>query len=169
VLGLALGWNALAYHASLIADADWAKLKGEHGALFAVSIGLIVVWLSNTKATRDRLVREQKAEELKQARADALEVKNDERHKENRRDMQTLTEKLTGLTAESIKANVLATVALQNAATQAATVAGDVEELSAKVKSLTDLLAVSPCLATMKLRADMAASITDEGSRVITP
>lgn len=128
-------WQGVSFAAtSIVSDEDWSKLIGPHGALFAVSVGLVVVWLHSAAAERNR-----------QKRADAAEIKHDKRHAENRADMRELSDKLMALTAESIKANVLATVAQQNGVKELSSVKTEMSDLS-------EMLRASPCLHTNQSR-----------------
>jgi hypothetical protein len=118
-----------------ITEQDWTRLMGPQGFTVGLLLAVIVLWGNGMVSERNR-----------QKRADTTEEKNDIRHAENRADIKALTESLTNLSAEAIKAQVKsAIVQIEN--TKA------VSDLADEVHQMNTLLAVSPCLVAHQLRA----------------
>lgn len=125
-------------------DQDWSRFMGPQGFTVGLLLAVVVLWGNGVVSERNR-----------QTRADRTEQKNDERHAENRQDIKALTESLTALSAEAIRAQVKsAIVQIEN--TQC------VKDLSEKVAEMNSLLAVSPCLVAHQIRKPIPIPPTHE-------
>lgn len=144
-LGLALGWNSVAYFASVIPDGDWSKISGPHGVAFVAVVAVVILWLNKVSSDRSRARELKLAEERAEERREEDERKKEQRHIESRTDMHAFTADLKSLTAESIKAQLLTNHSLLANTTK-------VELLVSSVDRMNALLAVSPCLVTHQLR-----------------
>lgn len=144
-LGLALGWNSTAYFLSIISDSDWSRMTGPHGVAFLAVAAVVVLWLNKMASDKSKAKELKEAEARSEARREEDEANKEKRHLESRTDMHRFAEDLKGLTADSIKAQLLTNASLSANNLKVA-------ELVLSVDRMTSLLAVSPCLVSHQLR-----------------
>lgn len=113
VLGFLAIWQGLSAYAATISEQDWSKIFGPNGVAFVSVIAVVVLW----SALLMFIHRSKKSEEQRRKEELEMRAKEDEsrerRHKEIM-EMQTKNaEDLKSLTAESIKANMKGTFAIE--------------------------------------------------------
>ena len=104
---------------SLIDQESWDRLTGKHGALFFMSVALIIFWNSNRVRTKRDIQRQATQEAKEDARREreehARQVENEAREQRHREAMELQkhnSEKLIELSVENVKAQAIVAKAL---------------------------------------------------------
>lgn len=141
-----------------MAEDWWNRLTGVHGALFAMSVAVVVLWGSALSDKRDRAKADAERHEREAAALRKIEEREDgrrlkEAEERERRHMEAmdlqrkLAETTKEMAVEAIKARMEATISNH--------------KLAEEFANLTKVISASPCLATGELRKHIAAKLGD--------
>ena len=127
-----------AYQATvgIIDSISWERLIGDHGALFAVSVGAIVLWNSKRVDRSEENKRRAKEEESRERR-----------HVESITGNAKNADELKALTVESIKSNMMVAQAINNMDKGVRDLSLEVRDSCTETKTLIEVIKKSPCLA----------------------
>jgi type VI protein secretion system component VasK len=98
----------------LIDDKSWERITGKSGALFVLSVVLLVVWNANRLSGKRAAVREEARRKAEAADRRAEAAATEVRHKETMAMQERNAQKLMDLTVENIKAGARATHAIES-------------------------------------------------------
>lgn len=130
----------------VISQSSWDRLTGEHGLIFALSIGALTLWV--TMQTKE--LREDRRKEQNQIREDkrqaVIDEKNDKRHDEQIKMQTDFNEKLME-------------IMIKNAEVQSET-AQSINDMTSAINSLKEGLSVRPCMLSLdaQIKTKLAAN-----------
>lgn len=120
----------------VIDSVSWERLIGDHGALFAVSVGAIVLWNSKRVDRIEENKRRAKEEESRERR-----------HVESITGNAKNADELKALTVENIKSNMMVAQAISNVDKSTRDLSLEVRDSCTEAKTLIEIIKKSPCLA----------------------
>lgn len=160
-----IAFTALAFYqggvtaVAVLTENDWGKVFGPNGVAFVSVIACIILWgtfiTSQSRSRKDALAREEREEERRRLEDEARE----RRHLELVRTNKENADDLKGLTAEAIKAQLIA-------AAESKTLANNHQMLSINVHNLVEVIKKSPCLAVHLRDLESTASEFPRDSRL---
>jgi hypothetical protein len=120
----------------LIDQTSWDRMTGEHGAVFLLAIGVVVLWNSGRVSRKDEDARRAKEEESRERR-----------HNESIASGAKNADELKALTVENIKSNIMVAQAIANMDRGVRDLSLEVRESCTDTKTLIHIIKKSPCLA----------------------
>jgi uncharacterized membrane protein YcjF (UPF0283 family) len=101
------------YVAALFSNSDWERITGPHGVAFLAVTACIVLWVTSLRREKEIAKNEAKRDAAEQILRTEEESRRERRHSETLAMQKENSDKLIGLTAESIKAQIHVTTAIQ--------------------------------------------------------